>query len=109
MMLTTNHPACPHLLTQIIYKIPTEDLADFIGSSGEAIEVPLAIPSFVTKIASYAGSEETLGSTLMLTTVNCAIPGLGHAIDQLKMHCVILSVTQELNKQVAGGRNEKII
>ncbi|EPJ56179.1 MAG: hypothetical protein OFPI_00700 [Osedax symbiont Rs2] len=108
-MLTINHSAFPNLLIQIAYSIPIEDLAGLISCSGEAIDESFAISSFVNKIASYVGYEETLGSTLMLTTVNCAIPDLGHAIHRLNRRWVNLSVTQELMKQAVGGRNDNII
>lgn len=98
-MLTDNYTAFAHLLTQTAEKAPQELLPILVCHSLDALDEFILVSACLNKMASHTNFDEMPDGARMLSTVNCVIADLGHAIGSLNRYCENIDAIQKSKRR----------
>jgi len=101
MMLTDNYTAFAHLLTQMAAKVPQEHLSSLVNHSVDAMDEFMLVSACLNKLASQTNFEDLPDAGKMLSTVNCSISDLGHAVGELNRYCENIQAIEQSKQKMA--------
>jgi len=85
----------------MVAKVPQEHLSSLVNHSVDAMDEFMLVSACLNKLASQTNFEDLPDAGKMLSTVNCSISDLGHAVGELNRYCENIQAIEQSKQKMA--------